>query len=65
MSTRTRRWTGSTSTPPLTDRGDIVCKPPGSTERMKRKDQSGVPWYFRYHDWFIANHPPIQTSQPT
>ena len=64
MTGRTKRWRGSTSTPPLDGAGHIVCKPPGSTERMKRKDGSGTPWYFRYHDWFCANHPPIQTPQP-
>jgi hypothetical protein len=59
---RTKRWSGSTSTPSLDEAGDIVCKPSGSTERMKRKDDSGNPWYFRYHDWFIANHPPIRVA---
>lgn len=54
MSKRIKRWSGSTSTPPLNDAGAIICKGPGSTGRHTS--------VFAYHDWFCANHPPIRLA---
>jgi hypothetical protein len=51
---RTKRWSGSTSAPSLDEAGDIVCAPRNKTNRHTS--------VFAYHDWFIANHPPIRVA---
>lgn len=57
---RTKRWAGSTSTPPLDESGAIICRRPASEGRGPRVSKDGQPWYYAYHDWFCANHPPAQ-----
>ena len=54
MSERTKRWSGSTSTPSLNEEGHIVCTRPRSTGRHTS--------VFAYHDWFCANHPPVRPA---
>jgi hypothetical protein len=50
---RTKRWQGSVV--PKSEGGYIPCSMGGSgTPRHKSA--------FAYHDWFIANHPPIRVA---
>lgn len=61
MKGRTKRWSGSTSTPPLDEVGRIICRAP-LTGRGAVRSIGNTPWYFWYHDWFCANHPPVRVA---
>lgn len=58
-SARTPRWRGSVE-PKATKLG-IPCGGFRTGASANRRPP-GTPWYFRYHDWFCANHPPVKPA---